>query len=72
MNNELPSYFRRGQGVVNRNDRQSPLAPFANELASRTYDPGAEALCIYHGYFLVAPTRKDHLKVRLNKGQVAK
>ncbi len=38
MNNKLPSCLRRGQGVVNPNDRRSPLASFSGQPAPRLHD----------------------------------
>jgi len=66
MNNELPSYFRRGQGVVN-NHRQSPLAPFPGLQAPKPCDRAAEGTCVRHRCFLAMPTGKGFKQVSLNK-----
>jgi hypothetical protein len=58
MNNELPSYFRRGLGVVS-NHHQSPLAPWRRESQScaRSDAPAAASnrglgrLCFGSGTF---------------------
>ena len=61
------SCFGRGQGVVNQNDRQSPLAPFPCRSAPRLYNRVAEALRPRHWRFVVTPTARDFMHVNLNK-----
>ena len=47
MNNELPSYFRRGLGVVS-NHRQSPSAPFPGQPLARTTVTPLESARVWH------------------------
>ena len=66
MNNKFPSYFRRGQGVVNPHLRPSPLARFPGQSAPRLCDRGVEALRTRQGCFLATPGGKGFLPVSLN------
>jgi hypothetical protein len=61
--NKLPSCFRRGQGVVNPNDRQSPLAPFPGQPTPRLDDRRVEFLRPRHSRSLVTPTGKGFMQV---------
>jgi hypothetical protein len=66
MSNKLPSYFRRGLGVVN-NDRQSSLAPFSGQPTPRLYDRVAEAVHTRHPRIFVMPTARGFVQVDLSK-----
>ena len=64
---KLPSCFRRGQGVVNPNDRHSPLATFPDQPTPKLYDRVVEVLCTRHWRFLVVPTGKGLIQGSQNK-----